>query len=60
MHFTLVSLGEAIKALKDYEDMLSVMDIDVTFLNRDPRDISNLLSYGLVDGVIRGDEYDKS
>jgi biotin-dependent carboxylase-like uncharacterized protein len=60
LHFTLVSLGEAIKALKDYEDMLSVMDKDVTFLNRDPRDISNLLSYGLVDGVIRGDEYDKS
>ena len=60
LQFTLVSLNEAIKALKEYEELLSLMDKEIIFLNRDPRDISDLLSYGLVDGVIRGDEYDKS
>ena len=59
-HFTLVSLDEAIKALKKHGDLLSLMNNEVSFLNRDPKDISDLLSYGLVDGAIRGDEYDKS
>lgn len=58
--FTLVSLNEAIKALKDFTDELSDLENEVFNLTRDPRDIDNLLSYGLIDGAIRGDEYEES
>ena len=58
--FTLVSLIEAIKALKDFTDELSDLENEVFNLTRDPSDIDNLLSYGLIDGAIRGDEYEES
>ena len=58
--FTLVSLNEAIKALKDFTDELSDLENEVFNLTRDPSDIDNLLSYGLIDGAIRGDEYEES
>ena len=53
-------MNEAIKALKDFTDELSDLENEVFNLTRDPSDIDNLLSYGLIDGAIRGDEYEES
>ena len=59
-NFVLVSLEEAIIALKELAEQLKTLNEQVDFFQRDPHDISNLLSYSLVGGAIRGDEYDES
>ncbi len=53
-----VSRAEAVQAWAKLQSELAALPKKVTPLVRDPREMRDLLAYNLVDGMLRGDEYD--
>lgn len=58
--FELVTQAEALQAYRAYQQQLNRLSDAIHPLLRDPKDLPDLLSYQLVDGVIRGDETDEA
>lgn len=54
----LVSRAAAVAALLKFRTALAALRAACAPITRDPRDIADLLSYNLIDGVLRGDEHD--
>jgi biotin-dependent carboxylase-like uncharacterized protein len=54
----MVEEAEALTALRQWRDQIARLPAQVQPLVRDPATMADLLSYTLVDGVLRGDEHD--
>jgi allophanate hydrolase len=54
----LISREEAVELLAAFRARLNALPRQMQPLLRDPRDIADLLAYNLIDGALRGDEYD--
>lgn len=57
-HLEMIEREAAVAALGQFRASVSALKAKAKPVLRDPRDMADLLAYNLIDGMLRGDEYD--